>query len=104
MFGPPDVRKIMASPMPDTIDAHHHLWRYTPEDYGWIDERMNSLRRDFLPADLEKEMQASGLDGAVTVQARQSLAETEWLLSMSKLPAIRGVVGSPPITTPHFPP
>ena len=35
----------------ETIDAHHHLWRYTPAEYGWIDESMRVLQRDFLPAD-----------------------------------------------------
>ena len=36
------------------IDAHHHLWRYTPEEYGWIGEQMGVLRRDFLPSDLKR--------------------------------------------------
>ena len=35
-----------------TIDAHQHFWRYDPAEYGWIDESMASLRRDFLPEHL----------------------------------------------------
>jgi hypothetical protein len=35
------------------IDAHQHFWTYNPEEYGWIDERMSVLKRDFLPAELE---------------------------------------------------
>ena len=62
------------------IDAHHHFWRYDPAEYGWIDDSMSVLRRDFLPADLEREIEAVGIDGVITVQARQSLAETRWLL------------------------
>jgi L-fuconolactonase len=86
------------------IDAHHHFWRYTPEEYGWIDDRMATLRRDFLPVDLEKELQSSGVQGAVTVQARQSLAETEWLLALAAdADYIRGVVGWAPIASERFP-
>ena len=40
------------------VDAHHHLWRYTPEEYGWIDDTMQALRRDFMPEDLEREASA----------------------------------------------
>src|SRR5438132_481413 len=31
------------------IDAHQHFWRYSADDYGWIDDSMATLRRDFLP-------------------------------------------------------
>jgi L-fuconolactonase len=88
----------------EKIDAHHHLWRYSPAEYGWIDDRMPALRRDFLPADLEKELHAAGIAGAVTVQARQSLAETEWLLSLAGTSVfLRGVVGWAPIASERFP-
>jgi L-fuconolactonase len=86
-----------------TIDAHHHLWRYTPEDYGWIDDSMPALRRDFLPADLEHELHAANIDGAITVQARQTLKETRWLLQLAQsCPAIRGVVGWLPLADVHI--
>lgn len=85
------------------IDAHHHLWRYSPTEYGWIDDRMAALRRDFLPADLVVELANAGIDGAVTVQARQSLEETSWLLELAQgCKAIRGVVGWAPIASPDF--
>ncbi len=65
---------------------------------------MATLRRDFLPVDLEKELQSSGVQGAVTVQARQSLAETEWLLALAAdADYIRGVVGWAPIASERFP-
>ena len=35
------------------IDAHQHFWRYNADEYGWIDDSMAGLRRDFLPADLK---------------------------------------------------
>ena len=89
--------------MVERIDAHHHFWRYTPAEYGWIDDRMSQLRRDFLPADLEKEVHSAGLDGVVTVQTRQSLAETTWLLSLAAgSEIVRGVVGWAPIASERF--
>lgn len=86
------------------IDAHHHLWRYDAAEYGWIDERMSRLRRDFLPGDLEQEMRAAGVDGAVAVQARQTLEETRWLLALAEEHAVlRGVVGWAPMVSEQFP-
>jgi L-fuconolactonase len=87
-----------------TIDAHHHLWRYSPEEYGWIDEDMQALRRDFLPADLRSAMASAGVDGTIAVQARQTLEETRWLLDLADgCDAIRGVVGWAPIAGEEFP-
>jgi L-fuconolactonase len=76
------------------VDAHLHLWRYSPEDYAWIDDSMSALRRDFLSADLEAEFARAGIDGGVAVQARQSLAETEFLLEcQAACSKLWGVVG-----------
>jgi L-fucono-1,5-lactonase len=78
----------------EKIDAHHHLWRYDAAEYGWIGPEMKALARDFLPQDLELELISSGIAGTVVVQARQSLEETRWLLSIAdKSQMIRGVVG-----------
>jgi len=55
------------------IDAHQHFWRYDPGEYGWIDESMAALRRDFLPDDLAREMARAGVDACVAVQVRQTL-------------------------------
>lgn len=80
------------------IDSHHHFWHYTPQEYGWIGDNMKALRRDFLPPDLQREIRSAGISGVVSVQARQSLAETEWLLGFAKEYAfIRGVVGWVPL-------
>lgn len=90
--------------MADRIDAHHHLWRYSPVEYGWIDDEMAELRRDFLPQDLAREIAAAGIDGTVAVQARQTLEETRWLLQQAdECDAIRGVVGWAPIAGEEFP-
>jgi L-fuconolactonase len=83
----------------DSIDAHHHLWKYSPEEYPWMSDGMEAIRRDFLAADLEQVFHESGIAGAVTVQARQTLAETNWLLELSASTSlIRGVVGWVPLT------
>ena len=76
------------------IDAHQHFWYYLPGDYEWIDERMSVLKKDYLPADLWPHLQESGIVGTIAVQARQTLAETQWLLSLSdEFDFIKGVVG-----------
>ncbi|HTW46500.1 MAG TPA: hypothetical protein VMD92_01055 [Acidobacteriaceae bacterium] len=62
------------------IDAHHHFWQYTAAEYGRIDDAMASIRRGFLSADPEAEMRPAGIDAVISVQARQTLAETAWLL------------------------
>jgi len=86
------------------VDAHHHLWRYTPEEYGWIDDTMQALRRDFMPEDLEREALAAGVEATVAVQARQTVAETAWLLQLAaQSELIRGVVGWLPIAADDFP-
>jgi L-fuconolactonase len=76
------------------IDSHQHFWRYDPAQYGWIDDSMTRLRRDFLPADLEPLLDAAGFDACVAVQARQTLEETRWLLELAADHSfIAGVVG-----------
>jgi L-fuconolactonase len=86
------------------IDAHQHFWHYDPDEYGWIDDSMASLRRDFLPSDLYPEINQSGVSGTVAVQARQTIAETEWLLELATENSfLRGVVGWAPIAEASFP-
>jgi L-fuconolactonase len=89
---------------PTRIDAHHHLWRYTPAEFGWFDDSMASLRRDFFAADLRAEVHAAHVSGTIAVQARQTIEETEWLLQLAvKESLIRAVVGWLPIAAPIFP-
>lgn len=76
------------------IDAHQHYWRYNSNEYAWIDESMCAIRRDFLPEDLEPELQRNGFRGSVAVQTRQTLEETRWLLKLAEQShSILGVVG-----------
>jgi L-fuconolactonase len=85
--------------MPLKLDSHQHFWKYSDAEYGWIDD--TNLRRDFLPDDLHKELRGAGIDGAISVQARQTLGETEWLLSLAEQNSfLKGVVGWVPLTSP----
>jgi L-fuconolactonase len=85
------------------IDAHHHFWRYSPAEYGWINDQMRRLRRDFLPTDLKPLLDRAGVAGAIAVQARQTLEETRWLLQLAEEASwMKGVVGWAPIAAPEF--
>jgi L-fuconolactonase len=75
-------------------DAHQHFWRYNKSDYPWIDQRMEILKRDFLPEDLAKEREPLGYTGTIAVQARQDYNENEFLLDLAEAnDSILGVVG-----------
>jgi len=56
-----------------TIDSHHHLWKYSAAEFGWITPEQRIIRRDFLPEDLETLMHHFGIEGTVAVQARSTL-------------------------------
>jgi L-fuconolactonase len=82
----------------ERIDSHHHLWKYSQKEYPWMLDGMDSIRHDFLVGELQQVMHEGGIDGAVAVQARQSLVETEWLLDLaSRHNLMRGVVGWVPL-------
>jgi len=85
------------------IDSHQHFWKYSIEEYGWINDQMSILKRDFLPEDLFQELSSNDIDGSIAVQARQNLDETEWLLKLAEeYTFIRGVVGWLDIRSPKF--
>ncbi len=66
------------------LDSHVHFWQFNPVRDAWIDDSMQVLQRDFLPADLEAEMIANGIIGCVAVQADQSEEETHFLLQLAE--------------------
>ncbi|MEO8163952.1 MAG: amidohydrolase family protein [Betaproteobacteria bacterium] len=81
------------------IDAHHHLWKLSRADYGWIGDGGNpavaAIERDYLVGDYCALAAANGITGSVVVQAAQTVAETRWLLDQARASRgfIRGVVG-----------
>jgi len=85
------------------IDSHHHLWRFDPDEYGWIGAEDLPLRRDFGLRELAAATAEAGIDMTIAVQARQSLEETRRLLSLAAEGGpIRGVVGWLPLAAPSF--
>src|SRR5687767_14887831 len=75
------------------IDSHQHFWKYHEPEYPWI-QKGTPLQRDWLPEDLETLQRPLQLDGSVAVQARQTLEESRWLLSLAdKNPLVRAVIG-----------
>ncbi|HYE29848.1 MAG TPA: amidohydrolase family protein [Methylomirabilota bacterium] len=75
------------------VDAHQHFWIYSQAEYPWIQPTW-AIKRSFLPKDIKPELDRSGFDFCVAVQARQSLEETQWLLELAREHRfIAGVVG-----------
>lgn len=82
--------------MTTRIDSHQHFWQLSkPFDYSWLDaEAMAPICRDYLPADLEPQIQAVGIDHTVFVQTQHNVAENEWALELAEQnDFISGVVG-----------
>jgi L-fuconolactonase len=69
-----------------------------------MSDEMSTLKRDFLPLDLQPLLAADTFDGSVAVQARQNLEETYWLLQLaSQHHSIRAVVGWVDLRSEHLP-
>ena len=76
------------------IDSHQHFWHYNTTDYGWITDKLVSLKRNFLPDDLKPLLEAINFDGCIAVQARGTEAETDYLLGIAaRNDFVKGVVG-----------
>jgi len=76
------------------IDSHQHFWHYDPIKHSWIDDAMQAIRKDFLPADLQPVLEQHHFNGCVAVQADQTEAETDFLLTLQhKYSFIKGIVG-----------
>ena len=83
------------------IDSHQHFWTYDPIQFPWIGPEHTTIKRHFYPEDLRPLLQASGIDGCIAVQARQSIKETDWLLELTEQnDFIRGVIGWLPMSEP----
>ena len=84
----------MVNEEPLIIDAHQHFWKYDAQEYAWISDQLAPLKRDFLPKELLQLLNKEKVSGAISVQARQSEKENEFLLNHAKgNPFIKGVVG-----------
>lgn len=79
------------------IDSHHHLWRYSKEEYPWIPAGSPLAQNQLVP-ELETVTNAAGVTGTVVVQARQVVEESDFLLSLAdQTDRIQAVVGWVPL-------
>src|SRR5512140_2232390 len=86
------------------VDAHQHFWDPARFDYPWMSEKIASLRKPFLPPDLDPLRRQAGVDSTVIVQARHSLDEARWLLELASANEfIAGVVTWADLTSPKLP-
>ena len=83
------------------VDSHQHFWQVGRFDYPWMVPELGVLYRDYLPAQLEPLLEQHNVSKTVLVQASNSLAETNWLLSLAESYSfIAGVVGWVDLTDP----
>ena len=85
------------------IDAHQHFWRHDPAVHTWMDDRMETLQRDYLPQDLSPLLEKEGIGGCVAVQADSSTRENDFLLQLADANQwILGVVGWVDLQSPQL--
>src|SRR4051812_35463297 len=76
------------------IDSHQHFWKFDAFRHAWINDEMHIIRKDFLPQDLHAVLDASGIDGCVSVQVDQTEEDNDFQLeNAAKHDFIKGVVG-----------
>ena len=76
------------------IDAHQHFWQYNPITQGWINDEMRILRRDFTPKEVQREIESLDFEGAIAVQAEETLEENFYLNNLAaEHRFIKGIVG-----------
>jgi len=84
--------------MSKIIDSHQHFWKYNAAEYPWMTGDLACCQRDLLPSDLEPLLDAGKIDGSIAVQARQVVAETDFLLELAAAHSrVLGVVGWVPL-------
>lgn len=85
------------------IDSHVHFWKYdaSHSDFSWIDNTMDVLKKDFLPANFPTLFHKKY--SCVAVQARQNIEETYFLLDLAdKFSFVSAVVGWVDYTNPSI--
>jgi len=74
------------------VDAHHHVWRLSRDDYGWLTPDL-PIHRDYTIDDLRPLL--GDITATVLVQAAPTEAETAYLLDVARNSSglVRAVVG-----------
>ncbi|HEX5533157.1 MAG TPA: amidohydrolase family protein [Actinomycetales bacterium] len=85
----------------EVMDAHLHVWDLSVCRYPWLTPELGELYATYPPELAGEQLAASGITAAVLVQAEDSLAETDYLLSVAnRHPWVVGVVGWLPLAEP----
>ena len=84
------------------IDAHHHVWRLSRGDYGWLTPDL-PIYRDYDLNDLRPLL--GDIAATVLVQAAPTEAETSFMLEVARASSglVRGVVGWTDLLHPEAP-
>lgn len=86
------------------LDSHHHLWTISRGDYGWMGDHVRPLLRDFGPEHLAPLLARTGVTRTILVQAAETDAETDFLLSVAaSTDFVAGVVGWADLESEDFP-
>jgi L-fuconolactonase len=76
------------------IDSHQHFWQVSRGDYEWLTPELELLYRDYLPQNLTPILSEGNVSQTILVQAAETHAETEFMLSLAnEHELIAGVVG-----------
>ena len=79
------------------VDAHHHVWRLSRGDYGWLKPtpELLPIYRDFMLRELRPMLRGANVGATVLVQAAPTVTETSFLLEIARASGglVRGVVG-----------
>jgi L-fuconolactonase len=76
------------------VDSHQHFWKLDRGDYDWLNAEPASLKRDFLPHDLQFLLNQNAVDYTVIVQAAETVEETDYILELAEAHSfVAGVVG-----------
>ncbi|MCB1335941.1 MAG: amidohydrolase family protein [Maritimibacter sp.] len=87
----------------EVIDSHHHLWKVDRGDYAWMSPDL-PIARDYLPADLAPLLRQAGVTRTILVQAADTEAETDFLLTLAaETDFVAGVCGWLDLDSPAFP-
>ena len=82
------------------IDTHLHIWR-EPTEYAWLSDDLAPINRSIAVAEAREASALFGFEQAVLVQAADTDADTDFLLSLAdEQDWILGVVGWVPLTDP----
>jgi len=84
-----------------TIDAHVHIWDLDRAEYPWLTADVGTLHRSIDFAEIEPQLAARDITGAILVQASDEAGDTQVMLdAAAQHPEILGVVAWTPLHVP----